>query len=389
MRIGIVGLGLAGSSMARAIKTHPEMSLAAAADPDLTVRKRFSEQNALPVFESVEAMLTDADIDAVYIASPHQFHKQQAVLAATAGKHVIVEKPMALTLDDCDAMIAAAEKNRVVMIVGHTHSFDPAVLAMRDLIVQGEVGPVVSMAMLNYTDFLYRPRRPEELDTAAGGGVVFNQIPHQIDMARLLVGGPIRSVRAATTILDPRRPTEGGCSAFLEFMNGAVATIVYQSYDRFDSDELHSWISEAGYPKAPGRHGMAREQIDALRTPEAEAAQRRAAFGYGSGFLRGEPPHQPHFGLLIVSCRNADLRPSADGLWIYDDSGAREICLARRSWRPGRGDVLEELYRSVKDGARPVHDGVFGRGTVEASLAILHSARERCEVMLPINERLQ
>src|ERR687894_721708 len=98
---------------------------------------------------------------------------------------------------------------------------------MRDMIAGGELGRLGMIATWNYTDFLYRPRRPEELDTARGGGILFNQVPHQIDTVRLLAGGRVRSVRANVQVLDPARPTEGGCVAWLEFETGAAASLVY------------------------------------------------------------------------------------------------------------------------------------------------------------------
>src|SRR4029079_15272846 len=163
------------------------------------------------------------------VQSPH------AILAAEHGKHIILEKPMALTLDDCDAIIAAAERRKVHLIVGHTHAFDPAVRLMREIIVRGELGRLGLIHSFNYTNYLYRPRRPEELDTDQGGGILFNQVPHQIDTARLLAGGIVRSVRANTTALAPARPTEASCAALLQFDNGAAASLVYSGYDHFDS----------------------------------------------------------------------------------------------------------------------------------------------------------
>ena len=100
---------------------------------------------------------------------------------------------------------------------GHTHSFDPAIRIMSELIASGEFGRLSMIAMWNYTDFIYRPRRPGELDTSRGGGVLFNQIPHQVDIARLLAGSEVRRVRAMADILDGSRPTEGSCMAMLSF----------------------------------------------------------------------------------------------------------------------------------------------------------------------------
>ena len=129
-----------------------------------------------------------------------------------------------------------------------TNLFDPAVRAIRKLVASGEMGALGMINSFNYTNFLYRPRRPEELDTSKGGGILFNQVPHQIDTARLIGGGRVRSVRAQASVLDPLRPTEGSCVAFLQFEGGVAASLVYSGYDHFDSDEWHFGISERGSP---------------------------------------------------------------------------------------------------------------------------------------------
>ena len=183
-------------------------------------------------------------IDVVYVASPHQHHAGQAVLAARNGKHVLVEKPMALTLADCQAMIDAARQAHVHLMVGPSHSFDAPIRRTRELIESGDFGAVRMINAINYTDYLYRPRRPEELDTAQGGGAVFNQAAHQVDIVRLLGGGRVRSLRGATGAWDPARPTEGAYSALLTFHDNVFASLSYGGYGHFDSDEFHGWIGE-------------------------------------------------------------------------------------------------------------------------------------------------
>ena len=312
----------------------------------------------------------------MYIATPHQFHAEHATLAAQNGKHIILEKPMALTLPECDAIIAAVERAGVQLIVGHTHAFDPAVRAMRDIIVRGELGRLGMIASWNYTNFLYRPRRPEELDTARGGGIMFNQVPHQIDIARLLGGGRVRSVRAHVQVLDPARPTEGACAALLAFEDGAAASLVYSGYDFFDSDEWHGWIGERGAAKQPS-HGAARR---ALAHGHDEARLRTETYAYGAP--AGMPAHQPHFGLTIVTCAWGDMRASADGLVIYDARGMREVAISRGAGLPGRREVLDDMRAALRSGRRPLHDGRWGKANVEVALALLRSAREGCEVTL-------
>jgi phthalate 4,5-cis-dihydrodiol dehydrogenase len=385
VRIGVIGLGMAGAAMVPAIEAHPDFILAGAADPNPELRARFAGDHACPVDASAAELMQRGDIEAVYVATPHQCHREHAVLAARTGKHAIVEKPMALSLEDCDEMIEAFERSGSALLVGHTHSFDPAIRLMRELIASSEVGRLSMIAMANYTDFIYRPRRPEELDTSLGGGILFNQIPHQVDIARLLSGSKVRQVRATTGILDLNRPTEGSCMAMLSFEDGAAASLIYSGYDRFDSDELHGWIGESGRPKKPN-HGATGRALAGIASGAAEARLRSEKFGYGGRRWQpgqGERWHQPHFGTLVVSCEKADLRQSADGILIYTDSGVREFAIPPSKGRPGRADVLDELYQAVVNNVAPPHDGKFARGTLEVCLAIQESSRSRREITLP------
>jgi phthalate 4,5-cis-dihydrodiol dehydrogenase len=267
LRIGVAGLGRAFQLMLPTLVAHPVIELAAAADPRSEARDRFAADFSARVYVSVEEMCADPDVQAVYVATPHQFHAVNVIAAASHSKHVLVEKPMALTLNECLAMITATRRAGVRMVIGHSHSFDAPILRTRELIASGEFGPLRMINALNYTDFLYRPRRPEELKTESGGGVIFNQAPHHVDVVRLLGGGLVRSVSAVTGNWDAARPTEGAYSAIVKFATGAHATITYSGYAHFDSDELLDWIAESGLPKKPGSMGAAPHLCCSARRP--------------------------------------------------------------------------------------------------------------------------
>jgi phthalate 4,5-cis-dihydrodiol dehydrogenase len=377
--LAIAGLGMAGAVMVRAAAAHPSVTLVAAADPHDAPRNAFARDFNARAYADITELCADPAVDVVYIATPHQFHAAHAALAAGAGKHVILEKPMALTLPDCDAIIAATERAKIHLIVGHTHAFDPAVREMRRIVASGEIGRLGMIAAWNYTNFLYRPRRPEELDTARGGGILFNQVPHQIDMVRLIGGGRLRSVRAQVTRLDPARQTEGSAIAFLEFEDGAAVSLVYGGYDFFDSDELHFWVNERGAPKPPDQHGVARRALAAEQAEETRLRVERYAYGSPAG---SPPEHQPHFGLLVVTCERGEMRASADGLFIYDTNGKREVALPKSAAMPGRSEVLDDMIAAIRTGKSSLQNGRWGKANVEVTLAIAQSARERREVML-------
>jgi phthalate 4,5-cis-dihydrodiol dehydrogenase len=384
LRLGIIGLGRAASSMLPSLAAHPYVRITAAADPNPQARARFVEEFGGATYEDAAALCAHGPVDAVYIATPHQCHAGDVVAAAQHGKHAIVEKPMALSVEECATMTAAAEAAGIVLVVGHTHAFDPVVQRMREIIVSGELGPVRTITNLVYTDFLYRPRRPEELDSARGGGIMYNQVPHQLEIARELDGGPLRTVKAVTGIWDPSRRTEGAMSAFLEFADGAVGSLVYSGYDRFDSDEFAFWIGESGGEKRDHVHGAARRTLRRAASPEDEARMKAASGFAGSGVRRttGTSGHQPHFGMLLVSCERGDLRPAPDAVLVYDDEGMREIALPPGRTFPNKDGVIDEFYDAVVHGKPARHDGRWGTATVEAMLALVRSARERREIAL-------
>lgn len=386
LRVGIAGLGMAGSIMIPPLRQHSESALTAAAEPDSQLRAAFSTDFDCPVFASVEELVASDDVDAVYIATPHQYHRDHAVLAASHGKHVVVEKPMALTVADCDAMIEAAEAAGTALIVGHTHGFDAPVREMRRIIDSGSVGALRMVLSFNFTDFLYRPRRPEELDTARGGGILFNQIPHQVEIIRSLTDSELLSVTAATGVFDPMRPTEGAVMAQFGFVDGTTASLTYSGYDHFDSDELHGWIGEGGQPKQAG-HGATRSTNRKMQSSGNEARMRADMYGYGGTLSRylaasASPANHPHFGFLVAVCERGDLRHTEDGIVVYTDEGREVVPLPLPRPGGGRSEVIDELCDAVLRKRPPRHCGRFARQTLAASLAILESANAGRQVFV-------
>jgi phthalate 4,5-cis-dihydrodiol dehydrogenase len=377
IRLGIAGLGLAGAFMIRAAAVHPRFVLCAAMDPLPRPREAFARQFGGRAHDDFSGLCTDPDVEAIYIASPHRFHASQAIAALEHGKHVLVEKPLALTLAECDAVVAVADKAGLHLIVGHTHAFDPSIREMHRIVASGELGRLGMILAFNYNDFLLRPHRDDEFASDASGGILFNQVAHQVEIVRLL-GGPVRSVRASTGALDGVRPASGHCTAFVAFDSGAAASLVFSGYDFFDSDEFHHWIGEGGAVKPPDRHGSTRA---AFRARPNEGAAHED-LGFGGRVLPTAQPHLPHFGIVIATCERGDIRLSPDGLMIHGIDGTRDAAAPRGEGRPGQGDALDALWAAVRDGKPCVHDARWGRDTVAVIHAILRSSRTGREVAL-------
>lgn len=387
LRIGVAGLGRAFSLMVPTFFGDSRVKLVAAASQRAEAREKFVGEFGGVGYATVEELCRDPNVDVIYIATPHQLHVAHAELAAAAGKHILVEKPMALTLGECRSMIDAARAGGVQLIVGHSHSFNAPILRTRALIASGKYGRPRMIQALNFTDFLYRPRRPEELRTEEGGGVIFSQAAHQIDIIRLLGGGRVKSVRAAAGAWDKSRPTEGAYSAMLLFEDGAFATATYSGYAHFDTDEFTGWIGELGRAKDQSRYGAARAALAAAANPEAEVAAKSARNYGGTNYgAAGVPDPKTdrvayqHFGFTLVSCDKADLRPMPEGVMIYGDTEKFLDTLAPPT--VPRAEVIDELYNTVVGGKAPLHGGEWSLATMEVCLAILQSAKEQREIHL-------
>jgi phthalate 4,5-cis-dihydrodiol dehydrogenase len=376
LNIGAAGLGRAFALMAPTLAADARMALVAGSDPRAEALSRFREEFGGKTYATVEELCADPAVDVVYVATPHELHAAHARLAASRGKHLLVEKPMALTADECRSITEAARRAGVQLVVGHRHSFDAPIVFTRELIEGGAFGRLRMITALNYTDFLYRPRRPEELDPEKGGGAVMNQGAHQVDVVRRLAGGTVRSVRAMTGAWDASRRVEGAYSALLTLADGAFASISYSGYAHFDSDELQGWIGEGGQRKDAARYGVARLALHAGE----EDVKRRRNYGGAAFSAPARPEAHAHFGLLVASCDGADLRPTPEGVWVYAD---KEKYLERIA-PPAvpRAGVIDELYAAVVEGRPPLHDGAWGKATVEVCTAMLRSAREGKEIAL-------
>jgi len=376
VRIGIAGLGTAGRSFVPAIRSHSGFELVAIAEPEDALRDEISRGTSLHVYASLSEMLAHPELDAVYIATPTRMHVENVLLAIKAGKHVLVEKPMAENVGLARAMVEAALQAGVVFMVGHSHGYDLPIQRMREIIVNGDLGPVRMVNTWCYTDWMHRPRRNDELDTTLGGGVTYRQGAHQFDVIRLLCGGMVRSVKAKTFDWDPQRRGIGAHVAFLEFVDGAVATAVYNGYGGFSSVDLCSDVTESGFRQATsykpraGVQNASSSSKDVLLAKQARARNANWA----------PAPFQPFFGLTVVSCERGDIRQSPEGLLVYSEQGLTEIKLPTD--RSPRDLVLAEMHDAIT-GVRPaLHDGRWGLANLEVCDAAIASSAIGQEVLL-------
>jgi phthalate 4,5-cis-dihydrodiol dehydrogenase len=384
LRLGIVGIGVGASEILPAMEQMPEFELVAAADVNPRVLETFRQRYHAKTYDTVEKMCADANVEAVWVSTPNRFHAPHAIIAANAGKHVVVEKPMAISLREAEQMIDASIKNKINLLCGHTQSFGPHIRTMRKIIRSGELGRLCALHVWAYTDWMLRPRTAEELDIDQGGGVPYRQGPHQIDTLRLLGGGLVRSVRGATGKWFQGRPIPGYYSAFLEFEDGTPATLMHNGYGYFLASELVPWGGQNSRYSEAERAVIRRSLLDGTRNENADKDAMRIG-GANEREVRDRSKVKPwlpnDLGILIATCEKGDIRQSQFGLFVHSDDGTKDVPLIGGGGPSRRGELMELYSAVVLD--KPIrHTGPWGMATLEVCLALMQSAQERKEIYL-------
>ncbi|MEX0805061.1 MAG: Gfo/Idh/MocA family oxidoreductase [Candidatus Binatia bacterium] len=385
LKLGIVGIGVGASEILSQIEQIAEFELVAAADVNPRVLETFRRRYGAKTYDSIEKLCNDPNVEAVWVSTPNKFHAAHSIIAANHGKHVVVEKPMAVTLAEAGQMIEASSKNKIKLLCGHTQSFGPHIRTMRKIIRSGELGRLCALHVWAYTDWMLRPRTAEELDISQGGGVPYRQGPHQIDTLRLLGGGMVRSVRGTIGQWFKGRTIPGYYSAFIEFEDGTPATLMHNGYGYFLASELVPWGGQNSRYSETERAAIRKSLLDGSRDENADKDDMRIG---GSKerevFSRGAPgkPWLPNdLGILVATCERGDIRQSQYGLYVHNDEGTKDVPLVGGGGPSRRGELIE-LYEAVVLNKPIRHTGPWGMATLEVCLAIMQSAKEQKEIML-------
>ena len=392
LKMGVIGVGVGATQIMPNMESMDEIDLMAAADTNPRVREAF--QARFPearVYDSAEGLCADPDVEAVWVATPNNWHSPHTVLVANAGKHVVSEKPMALSMAEAEAMVDAAAKNNVKLLCGHTLGFSPPVMEMRRIIQSGELGPLRALNNWAFTDWMLQARQPEELDESVGGGVLYRQGPHQLDSLRLLGGGMVKTIRGTTGKWWPERHAVGYYSAFMEFENGVTANVTNNGYGYSMTADLTPWSDEEGRGLIEGYTHDDRVQIRAeLKAGTRDEFEAKDSLRIGSDHERRfwreapkeAPPWRPaNLGILVATCERGDLRQSRYGLYVYKDGGVEDRALSISRYQAGREDLME-LYNAIRNDAPVYHDGRWGMATLELITGIMESSRTGKDVQL-------
>ena len=357
IRTALVGYGKVAHTHAQALSVLTESEFVAVCGRNLARAQAFADQYHVRAYADLQEMIADAGVQAVVVCTPHPAHASPAIVAAEVGVHCLVEKPMAASLKDCDAMLAAAEKTGVKLgVISQRRLYEP-VQRVKAAIDDGKIGrPILgTVIMLGWRDEAYyrsdpwRGKWDEE-----GGGVLVNQAPHQLDLLQWFMG-PIEELFGYWGNFNhPYVEIEDTAVAVLRFANGGLGSIV---------------VSNSQEPGIFGKvhvHG-----------------ERGCSVGV-----------QTDGGAMFISGVSEVLEPPVNDLWAVP--GEEQLL---DQWR--REDEVafeahdattyyhrlqdQDFLRAIVEDRDPMVTGVEGRKTVEIFTAIYRSQRDRQPVKFPLD----
>ena len=353
IRFAILGPGKVARLHADALARIPDARLVAVAGRDPSRAAAVARATGARVDPGLEATIERGGVDAVIVCTPHPLHAQQAIAAARAGLHVVVEKPMALDPADCDEMIAAAREAGVVLSVVSQRRWYAPVQRVKAAIDEGRIGEpgLASVEILGWRgpDY-YAMDAWRGTQAGEGGGVLVNQAVHQLDLVRWFLG-PVAEVDAWTANVNhPELDVEDTVVAAVRFTSGALASVVASNAQR---PGLHARVHV---------HGRSGASVGV----ETDA---------GSSFVAGlSLPGPPRNDLWTIPGEEA-----APGLWVEQDAAA----LAGTDPATYHHELqLHDVVAAIRDDRPPAVDGADGRAAVELIDAIYRAARSGERVRL-------
>ncbi|GAB2539058.1 Gfo/Idh/MocA family oxidoreductase [Gracilibacillus alcaliphilus] len=238
MKFGLVGLGWPGQQHIQAIENHSEiMELTAVCDADESKLNNWS--GTYPTFSSINDFFANGEMDAVILAVPHHLHEPLAIQALNNGKHVLVEKPMARTSQECSNMIEAAEANNRTLMIAQNWRYTPWCIAAKKIIQSGELGKIQAVRtewLLNFRDsfpkgsWIYNGE-------LAGGGAITSLAIHNVDALRFIIGEVTEIFTQALYTDDwSTNKAENWAMCQLKFRNGAIGHL-FTGYTPYNPPE--------------------------------------------------------------------------------------------------------------------------------------------------------
>jgi UDP-N-acetyl-2-amino-2-deoxyglucuronate dehydrogenase len=270
LTVGLVGAGAISTQHLEAIAAVDGLRLGGVAGASGERARSIGERNGVPWTTELDRLLDQPDIDAVAILSPSGLHSSQAIAALERGKHVLVEKPIALSVADADAVVETAERRGLTLATVSQRRFEPAVRALREAVADGALGTV---ALILAEGIYVRPQ--SYYDSAAwrgtialDGGVLMNQAIHVVDLIRW-IGGPVRSVSGHVATRTHVMEAEDAACVSLEFASGAVGSVIATTSAEVETPTELRIHGEAGHVRLVGDRA-AEWEVPGRAAPVAE-----------------------------------------------------------------------------------------------------------------------
>ena len=353
VRFGIVGPGKAAELHVAALARIPGARVTAVAGGRADRAATVAATARARIDTSLDTMLERGGVDAVVICTPHPLHAAQAIAAARAGLHVVVEKPMAPSPAECDAMTAAARESSVLLSVISQRRWYGPVRRVKQAIEEGRIGRpgLATVEVLGWRGPEYYAMDAwRGTQAGEGGGVLINQAVHQLDLLRWFLGLPVEVDGWTANVNHPEIDVEDTAVATVQFANGALASIVASNSQR---PGLYARIHI---------HGRSGASIGV----ETDA---------GSSFVAGvSSPSPARNDLWTIPGEE-----SAISRWLAEDEAARiGVDLASHYHEV----QLRDIVGAIRDDRAPAVSGEDGRATVELIDAIYRAARSRRRIRL-------
>ena len=231
LKVGIIGLGGIARPHCEAIATLDNVEVVAVADLIEENRQRYMDEYGIPKgYETHHDLLKDDEIDAVAIVLGHQLHHRLTIDACNAGKHVLLEKPMALSLQQCDEMIAAAEANQVKFMMGHTQHFYGTSVKAKEILDSGELGPIITAVCYMSKNWNHAKRPPQYRSRYHGGGMWLTNGVHVVDRLTWVMASQAVSVSASIGARAHYQASDDSATAFIRYKNGLAGVAVAVGY---------------------------------------------------------------------------------------------------------------------------------------------------------------
>jgi myo-inositol 2-dehydrogenase/D-chiro-inositol 1-dehydrogenase/UDP-N-acetylglucosamine 3-dehydrogenase len=303
VRVAVIGAGMMGRGHATCVAQSGRAELVAVTDLNSGRADELAGRLGAAAYRSHRELLDRVDVDAVIVCTPDWEHREVCVDAASDGKHILVEKPLAMAVEDCDAIIAAADNAKVTLMVGHILRFDPRYAAARAAVDSGEIG-AVSYMYARRSNTVVQPRR------FGGNTTVLHYLAvHDVDWMLWAMGEPVTQVQAASSREVLRDlGVDDAVFAVLRFSGGAIACIhaawVRAEHDPVDLDACLEVVGTRGslHVEAPNA-GL---RVEGERSRRVDTTYGFAMSGKAGGALREEVDH-------FLQCLQEGRAPLVDG----------------------------------------------------------------------------